>query len=583
MSISRTLSDRQAFDQFTVAHPELASARQITALAEENFVQQYMNEFVEGAPQARRVYQFAKEIHQHTALLWANLKDIASPFMQSTVFNNIPASFLNHQQSIPGYDRLFGNLDYVECEPCRSVFGPAAYFVDLMRFIEETITNQNTIPSEHQLDRRRPDLFNLKLDCTNTNELIPYIDLVNQILETIVTNSDHPDAGKVLDQANFPSNLPYNEPLEAIRTYLNQLKLNLSDLYQTFETTPPTQAESITRELLSLSPREFNIIRTELTTPEDISNYYGLNTTQTFESLAAVSTFLEQTDLSRQELTDLIFQDLSQEEVKSGLARQFFINQAEDGLDYLQIEEEAPQPSSFYQIPQERLVNLSLAKLDRIYRFVKLARKLGWPFTDLDWVLRSLQPNQFQERSLRFDGINDAVTVENVTKLNDFTEFTIEAWIHPGQAQANPIVYKGDNANAEIGSDVPQAHFLFGLDANNRLVLVSDRHTLAGTVSLPLNQFSHVAATITANQVTLYVNGEPEPLQVYRVTPEAVFQLTELGVPQPILDQFEALVSLHYSRTVVKANRLPSLKNRAEGTGMRGLIKRYRCTQKWLK
>lgn len=510
MSISRTLADRQAFDQFTVAHPELGSARQITALTEEDFVQQYASEFLEGAFQARRVYQFAKEIHQHTALLWANLKDIASPFMQSTVFNNIPGSFLDHQQSIPGYDRLFGNLDYVECEPCRSVFGPAAYFVDLMRFIEETITNQNTIPPEHQLDRRRPDLFNLKLDCTNTNELIPYIDLVNQILETIVTNSDHPDARQVLDQANFPSNLPYNEPLEAIRTYLNQLKLNLSDLYQTFETTPLTQAESVTRELLSLSPREFDIIRTELTAPGDVANYYGLNTTQTLDSLATVSIFLEQTGLSRQELTDLIFQSLSQEEVKSGLARQFFINQAEDGLDYLQIEEEAPQPNRFYQVPQERLVNLSLAKLDRIYRFVKLARKLGWSFADLDWALRSIYPNQFQERMLRFDGINDAVTVENATKLNDLTEFTIEAWINPSQAKANPIVYKGIHATEAVVNNAPRTHFLFGLDADNHLVLVSDRNKLQSSIFLPLNQFSYIAVTIAPSQITFYINDQSE-------------------------------------------------------------------------
>jgi cob(I)alamin adenosyltransferase len=547
MSIQNGSSDRPVLQQFQEAHPELESVHQITALPEEEFVQTYAPEFAGSVQEARRVYQLAEEIQQHTALLWANLKDVASPFVQNTIFNNIPASFLAHQQSIPGYDRLFGNLDYVDCEPCRSIFGPAAYFVDLMRFIEETITNRNTIPLEHQLNHRRPDLFSLKLDCDNTNALIAYIDLVNEALETMVANLEQPDADATIEAANFPSNLPFNLPLEQIRSYLNQLKLNLSEIYQAFETTLPTKAEAIARESLTLSPREFNIICTELTIPVNVLQYYGLEGTQTLDSLRNVSTFLQQTGLNRQELTDLLFQDLSQEEVNHGLARQFFINQAEDGLDYLQIQEEAPASNSFYQIPQERLVNLSVAKLDRIYRFVKLARKLGWSFADLDWALRSLHP-QSQERVLRFDGINDAVTVENVTKLNDLSEFTIEAWIQPSQAQANPILYKGINVDEAVGNDAPRTHFLFGLDADNHLILVSDRHTLQGSVSLPLNQFSHVAVTIAANQVTFYINGKPETLPVHRVTPAALFQVVDLGVSQQVVDRLRGFEEHSYTQ-----------------------------------
>ncbi|QZZ22722.1 hypothetical protein J5X98_10380 [Leptothermofonsia sichuanensis E412] len=539
--------DRQALERLQESHPELESVHQITALKEEEFIQTYAGAFAGDVQQARRVYRLAEEIQQHTALLWANLKDIASPFIQNTTFNNIPASFLEHQQAIPGYDRLFGNLDYVDCEPCRSVFGPAAYFVDLMRFIEETITNRNSIPPEHQLERRRPDLFSLKLDCANTSELIAYIDLVNEVLETIVANPEQPNADQVVEAANFPSNLPFNLPLEQIRTYLSQLKLNLSEIYQAFETTSPTKAMDSARESLALSPREFDIIRTELTSSSDVLQYYGLNGTQTFERLTLVSTFLQQTGLSRQELTNLLFQDLSQEEVSHGLARRFFINQAEDGLDYLQIEEAAPDPNSFYQVPEERLVNLSIAKLDLIHRFVKLARKLGWTFIDLDQALRSLHPNQFQERVLRFDGINDGVIVEDVTKLN-LTEFTIEAWVHPDRAKANPILYKGIYLDEEVAENASRTHFLLGLDANNHLILVSDRHTLQGSIALPLNQFSHVAVTIAANQVTFYINGESENLQIYRVNPAILPQLIALGFPQPAVDALRAFEEHAYTQ-----------------------------------
>lgn len=546
MSLPNLQVDRQALEQLQNAHPELESVHQITALQEKEFIQTYASVFAGDVQQARRVYQLAEEIQQHTALLWANLKDIASPFIQNTTFNNIPASFLEHQQAIPGYDRLFGNLDYVDCEPCRSVFGPAAYFVDLMRFIEEMITNRNPIPSEHQLERRRPDLFSLKLDCANTSELIAYIDLVNETLETIVATPEQPHADQVVEMANFPSNLPFNLPLEQIRTYLSQLKLNLSEIYQAFETTLPTKAIENARESLALSPREFDIIRTELTAPVDVLQYYGLDGTQTLESLSSVSTFLQQTGLSRQELTDLLFQDLSREEVSNGLTRRFFINQAEDGLDYLQIEEAEPEPNSFYQVPQERLVNLSIAKLDQIHRFVKLARRLGWSFADLDRALRSLHPNQFQERVLRFDGINDAVAVENVTKL-DLTEFTIEAWINPDRAKANPVIYKGVYFDEAVAENAPRTHFLFGLDANNHLILISDRHTLEGSVALPLNQFSHVAVTIAANQVTFYINGEPENLQIHRFNSTILSQLIDLGFPQQAVDALRAFEEHAYT------------------------------------
>lgn len=508
MSANQNLSDRTALNQFTADHLELESVHQITAFNQEEFIQRYRDSF-ESVQQARRVYQLAEGIQQHTAILWANLKDIASPFIQNTIFNNIPASFLEHQQSIPGYDRLFGNLDYVDCEPCRSVFGPAAYFVDLMRFIEETITNRNPIPEEHRLEHRRADLFSLKLDCQNTSDFIAYIDLVNEVLETLVANPEPPDVDTVVEAATFPSNLPFNLPLEQIRLYLNQLKLNLTEIYQALETTLPTKTMAIARESLVLSPREFDIIRAELTTPIDVLQYYGLDGTQTLNSLSNVATFLQQTGLSRQELTDLLFQDLAQEEVRSGLARRSFINQAEDGLDYLQIEEAAPASNSFYQVPQEQLVNLSVAKLDRIYRFVKLARELDWSFTDLDWALRSLHPHQFQTRMLRFDGMNDAVTVENVTKL-DLAELTIEAWINPSQAKANPIIYKGIYVAEDVIDNASRTHFLLGLDADNHLVLVSDRDKFQSSLSLPLHQFSPVAVTIAPSQITFYINGQVE-------------------------------------------------------------------------
>src|SRR5205807_3333555 len=86
-----------------------------------------------GEREARRVHKTAVNVAEQAALIWANIKDaVASPFFGQTLFNNIPQDFIDYHQSIPDYDRLFRNLNFIECDDCRSIFGPAAYFVDLM-------------------------------------------------------------------------------------------------------------------------------------------------------------------------------------------------------------------------------------------------------------------------------------------------------------------------------------------------------------------------------------------------------------------------------------------------------------------
>ena len=37
---------------------------------------------------------------------------------------------------IPDLEKLFGNLDYCECQHCQSLYSPSAYFVDLLRFLK---------------------------------------------------------------------------------------------------------------------------------------------------------------------------------------------------------------------------------------------------------------------------------------------------------------------------------------------------------------------------------------------------------------------------------------------------------------
>ena len=107
---------------------------------------------------------------------------------------------------------------------------------------------------------RRPDLWHLKLNCTNTNTELPYIDLVNEILESYVdygsidwraanntpTDADpnellvnpeytNASAYAALKSAVYPPSLPFDMPLEVSRSYLNFLGGSRDAVMKTFQ------------------------------------------------------------------------------------------------------------------------------------------------------------------------------------------------------------------------------------------------------------------------------------------------------------------------------------------------------------
>ena len=87
---------------------------------------------------------------------------------------------------IPNWQSLFGLSSYCACSDCRSVYSAAAYFVDLLQFLDNSGVNSSGQSPLDVLLTRRPDLPYIKLNCVNTNTELPYVDLVNEILEGFV-------------------------------------------------------------------------------------------------------------------------------------------------------------------------------------------------------------------------------------------------------------------------------------------------------------------------------------------------------------------------------------------------------------
>ena len=211
----------------------------------------------------------------------------------------------------PTLEELFDEMDYCECEHCRSVLSPAAYLVDLLKFIDR---NENLAGKENPyeaLKRRRPDIENIELTCENTNTVLPYIDLVNEILEYFVVNETlsgfeghnveegeksedllaspqfvEEQAYQTLSEKVYPLKLPFDYSLETLRTYFEHLKVPLweamkylrtnDSMTSSFTTDTPHLApygwNGIYTEYLGLTPQQYNILTNNT---HDIAQYYG--------------------------------------------------------------------------------------------------------------------------------------------------------------------------------------------------------------------------------------------------------------------------------------------------------------------
>src|SRR5581483_8086454 len=135
----------ETLELFREQTPALRTVDAIAQLSEADFVASYAA-FFGDARKARRAYRSALAQRMQNALLWANVADVvAAPYAPEALVSAIPTTFIDQLLKTPGYDQLFAKLDVVDAEDCRSIFGPAAYFVDLLRFIEKHIP-QSSLP-----------------------------------------------------------------------------------------------------------------------------------------------------------------------------------------------------------------------------------------------------------------------------------------------------------------------------------------------------------------------------------------------------------------------------------------------------
>lgn len=259
---------------------------------------------------------------------------------------------MRNDASLPSYELLFGDLDLREGDEARSVYSPAAYLVDLLNLMRGS-------SDETAVLRRRPDIGEIPLDKEHTFTVTPYLDIVNEVLEELVGDDPY---GQLL-RIQHPFALPFSFTDARTRVYLRHLGIDPVEFHRLFAAR--VDRDRLAREYLGLSAVDVEAVTAVRTDEVGLAERYGRPTSQ----LSGIETFLAAASMTGAELTVL-------------LASRF-----NEGVVTV-----APDDRTLRQV--------SRGWLDKVNRFVRLSRRTGLSFADLDVVLASCAGGVIDLRAL---------------------------------------------------------------------------------------------------------------------------------------------------------------------------------------
>ena len=236
----------------------------------------------------------------------------------------------------------------------------------------------------------------------------------------------NPEAYRRLRTAVFPWSLPFDLPLEEICGFLERAR---SSRRRLLELMVPTSSEArddpgVAREVLGLSRPEADLIAPAAAVVDDtVYAQWGLLPGETRIWDASTGTFVTGSPLDRLKRVSILLQQgqLELDELRETLATAF-VSQGQPALPFT--------PAGTCTPSEVRLAGLTVGHLDRISRFVRLRRRLGWTTEELD---RAIPPGAALDDAL----LQRLADVIRLHELLDLPLSTIVAW-WDGQVSAAP-------------------------------------------------------------------------------------------------------------------------------------------------
>jgi hypothetical protein len=368
LTINRLSKITNAFGEVSALH--LAGITSATTLVNKYSPSAFAESFSSSMTRekAEVIYKNAQQIDRRSTAIALGVK----------MRNDVPVYVINgpSNERSPDYISMFGDMN-CDCEHCQSVYSPSAYFVDVLHTLK-----QYSPEAFSEITTRRPDLIQILLTCKNTNTPLPYIDLVNELLEDTIspppplqfhqtTNATeellaYPEhvnmvAYDQLKTATSAFNLPLNLPLEETRLYLEKLGVSRHELMELFFSNPNDSYHNdvfIAAEYLQLSIVDLKIVNGE---------------TQLPVTLDKVTDFLRDTGLSYVDMLQLLECNF----INPG--RGIKIVSTTDDEASCRIEDlkiQSPAPQNLHIMP-----------------FIRLWKKTGWNMFDLDRAFTALGVN----------------------------------------------------------------------------------------------------------------------------------------------------------------------------------------------
>ncbi|TDW96986.1 Tc toxin subunit A-related protein [Dinghuibacter silviterrae] len=198
MGIQRVYRSTPGADAaLTLLSANIRSARQIYAMGKTAFVGQFGNT-LGGATVAEGVFDQASTVHAAATYVAGQVATrLNNPSTNTMTDYNPQLPTSKFYSDYPDLANLFGiGPSYCACADCTSFLSIPAYVTDLLDylFLRKTASGSNAralLQANNYKNaglqwRRRPDIGDIDLNCDNTNTELPYIDIVNELLEDYI-------------------------------------------------------------------------------------------------------------------------------------------------------------------------------------------------------------------------------------------------------------------------------------------------------------------------------------------------------------------------------------------------------------
>jgi len=412
---TKTQADQYALVFRLMSYADVSSSFDVAAYVPAQFVTSYASYFntatdsissSQSALLASTYCSSAANLRSQVILTYMGVSDAASTGYRNATWSNYSSTADSNLSSMPTYQALFGNQEYMMVPEFQSILSPGSYLVDLDKCERSYVVKADSASVSITFPYRRPDIAAIDLsNPANTTSEVSQLSIgINLLALQLYAAQNKTDVVKLaagdpdvdyntatqdaMADAVYPFSAPFNYNLAKTRSVLNLSNTSLADIWNAYR--PASQCSgtsaytaclaSIYRDRLGLSAETSNLLTSPATSSDlvTVNSRYGIaGSSDNTADLSKVENFESATGLTGSQVENLLYLDLSDTEISNGdIGKTFYVNN--DGSDAAQMTIDADS---------QTIQNTSATRLDRMNRFIRLANATGYSFTDLNSIL----------------------------------------------------------------------------------------------------------------------------------------------------------------------------------------------------